>query len=115
MTTAVRQLYEEVKQERSIGNDFLDPLKIALIDLLSGLLNVSTAPLISSNISDRVRRLLDFLQVENEEEFSGIIFVRERVKACCYPNTPTLEGDFAVLHSRENRMEERCLLLLGEE
>ncbi|KAK5805866.1 hypothetical protein VI817_000124 [Penicillium citrinum] len=81
VTTAVRQLSKEVKQERSIGNYFLDPLKTTLMDLLSGLLNVSPVPLISSNISDRVRRLLGFLQLENEKDFSGIIFVRERVKA----------------------------------
>lgn len=80
VTTAIQRLSEEVKRETSITDLWKDPLKMALGDLLFGLLDLSPVPLISSNVSDRVRLLLDFLQSENEQGFSGIIFVRERVK-----------------------------------
>ncbi|KAF7591484.1 hypothetical protein BBP40_001530 [Aspergillus hancockii] len=65
-------------------NDSLwaDPVKARLAETLGHILQLTpSTPGSSSTVSEKVCRLLAFLREENNERFSGIIFVRERATA----------------------------------
>lgn len=68
--------------DTTINSVWLDPAKVDLADRLKGILKINRVPLSAPGaVSRKCERLLSFLQQEHHENFSGIVFVKERAAA----------------------------------
>ncbi|KAE8334203.1 hypothetical protein BDV24DRAFT_146258, partial [Aspergillus arachidicola] len=95
---SVKKLVGRVGRAGMTGSLWADPAKAHLAEIVRHILQLAPAlPGSSGTVSEKVWRLLAFLKKEHHENFSGIIFARERATAYvlaavirCHPLTQSL-------------------------